>query len=437
MGQNEFALLLVVVLLVVGTLDGFAFTATAAAASRTPALTRSSRLSSTATTATSTAAAATASSYLTVPVDLGDRSYPIYIGERILDTEEAMLASYVHGSSVLVVSNEVVAPLYMAKTVAALRKGNPSLKVHELVLPDGEQTKCLDVMNLILDKAMAERLDRKTTFVALGGGVIGDMVGFASAVYQRGVNFIQVPTTVMAMVDSSVGGKTGVNHPAGKNMIGAFHQPQCVFIDSATLKSLPDRELKSGISEIIKYGLIRDAEFFVWLEENIPALLNRDAAVFAQAIKRSCENKAAVVAADEKEAGLRATLNLGHTFGHAVETGSGYGTFLHGEAVAIGTAMAAQFSAKMGWIDDVLLRRIYDIMKLADLPIALPKNHVMTPEIFRDLMSADKKVANGVLRLILLKGNLGNCEFTSEYDEKKMDEVIVEFCNHSEVVPSV
>ncbi|GMI12569.1 hypothetical protein TrRE_jg13072, partial [Triparma retinervis] len=270
-------------------------------------------------------------------------------------------------------------------------------------------------------------LDRKCTFVALGGGVIGDMVGFAAASYQRGVNFIQIPTSVMAMVDSSVGGKTGVNHALGKNMIGAFHQPQCVFIDTNTLDTLPDRELKSGVSEIIKYGLIRDAPFFEWQEKNIPSLLSRDAKIFAEAIKRSCENKAEVVAADEKEAGVRATLNLGHTFGHAVENGSGYGTWLHGEAVAIGTAMAAQMSARMGWIDDDLLKRVYAILELADLPMELPVDSPMTADLFHSLMSVDKKVANGVLRLILLKGELGNCVFTSEYDKTAMSDTINEF----------
>ena len=285
------------------------------------------------------------------------------------------------------------------------------------------------------------------------------MVGFAAASYQRGVNFIQIPTSVMAMVDSSVGGKTGVNHALGKNMIGAFHQPQCVFIDTNTLNTLPDRELKSGISEIIKYGLIRDAPFFEWQEkvsmgerrtfyyqstnarppththartQNIPSLLARDPQIFAEAIKRSCENKAEVVAADEKEAGVRATLNLGHTFGHAVENGSGYGTWLHGEAVAIGTAMAAQMSARMGWIDEALLKRVYAILELADLPVELPVDSPMTADLFHSLMSVDKKVANGVLRLILLKGGLGNCAFTSEYDKTALSDTINEFVSECE-----
>jgi 3-dehydroquinate synthase len=263
--------------------------------------------------------------------------------------------------------------------------------------------------------------------VALGGGVIGDMVGFAAAIYQRGVNFIQIPTTVMAMVDSSVGGKTGVNHPLGKNMIGAFHQPQCVFIDTDTLSTLPDRELQSGISEIIKYGLIRDAEFFEWLEENVDQLLARDPQAMRFAVQRSCENKAAVVKADEKEADIRATLNLGHTFGHAIESGSGYGTWLHGEAVAIGTAMAATMSGRMGWIDKALVERTYRLLERSKLPVELPLDSPMDQATFLKYMAADKKVANGQLRLILLKGELGNCVFTGDFDSNAMVATIDEF----------
>ena len=303
----------------------------------------------------------------------------------------------------------------------------PDKQVDSLVLPDGEEYKSLETLNLIMDKCLESALDRKATLVALGGGVMGDMVGFAAAIYQRGINFIQIPTTVMAMVDSSVGGKTGVNHPLGKNMIGAFHQPQCVFIDTATLETLPDRELASGVAEIIKYGLIRDASFFEWQEEHMEQLLNRDPATVRYAVTRSCQNKAAVVKADEKEAGLRATLNLGHTFGHAIENGSGYGTFLHGEAVAIGTAMAATMSRKLGWIDDDLLKRTYSILERAKLPVALPKQSPMNRETFLKLMSVDKKVANGKLRLILLKGELGNCVFTGDFDEEAMMETIDEF----------
>lgn len=301
------------------------------------------------------------------------------------------------------------------------------LSVETLVVPDGEENKSMEILQSILDKCLTIGLDRKATLIALGGGVIGDMVGFAAAIYQRGINFIQVPTTVMAMVDSSVGGKTGVNHPLGKNMIGAFHQPQCVFIDTGSLDTLPDRELQSGVSEIIKYGLIRDAEFFEWQEENMQKLITRDPETLRFAITRSCQNKAAVVKADEKEAGLRATLNLGHTFGHAIESGSGYGTWLHGEAVAIGTAMAATMSARMGWIEPDLVTRIYKILEEANLPVELPPDSPMDRDTFLKLMSVDKKVANGQLRLILLRGALGNCLFTGEFDEQAMLDTIDEF----------
>jgi len=368
----------------------------------------------------------TASSPEVVKVPLADgRDYPIYIGADLLLTHSDTLSQHALGKNVLVVSNDKIAPIYMDRVVAIFEKAGKV--VDTVILPDGEEYKDLPTLNMIFDKALEKALDRKCTFVALGGGVIGDMVGFAAASYQRGVNFIQIPTSVMAMVDSSVGGKTGVNHAMGKNMIGAFHQPQCVFVDTKTLDTLPDRELKSGISEIIKYGLIRDAPFFEWQESNIPSLLSRDPVVFAEAIRRSCENKAEVVAEDEKEAGVRATLNLGHTFGHAVENGSGYGTWLHGEAVSIGTAMAAQMSARMGWIDDKLLKRIYDILELADLPVELPVDSPMTAELFNSLMSVDKKVANGVLRLILLKGDLGNCVFTSDYDKDALAVTIDEY----------
>ncbi|GMI25184.1 hypothetical protein TeGR_g8775 [Tetraparma gracilis] len=364
---------------------------------------------------------------VTVPLP-GARSYPIYIGPGLHSSHPALLRDQVKGTTCLVVTNTVVAPLHLSRTVAAL-EAKEGLTVHTLVLPDGEAEKTLEVLTLIHDKALENALDRQTTFVALGGGVIGDMVGFAAAIYQRGVDFIQVPTTVMAMVDSSVGGKTGVNHPLGKNMVGAFHQPNCVFVDTSTLDTLPDRELRSGLSEIIKYGLIRDPAFFEWQEQNLPKLLLRDAGTFAEAIQRSCENKADVVAADEKEAGVRATLNLGHTFGHAIENGSGYGKFLHGEAVAIGTAMAASMSRRLGWIDEAVLQRTYDALHLAGLPTELPLDSPMTREKFEKLMSVDKKVSNGVLRLILQKGPLGTCVFTGDFDRQAMIDTIDDFCS--------
>ena len=335
-----------------------------------------------------------------------------------------LLRSHVHGSKVLIVTNDRIDGMYLQKYKDLFLSDK---QVDTLVLPDGEEYKSLETLNRILDRCLELALDRRATLVALGGGVMGDMVGFAAAIYQRGINFIQVPTTVMAMVDSSVGGKTGVNHPLGKNMIGAFHQPQCVFIDTATLETLPDRELCSGVAEIIKYGLIRDAEFFEWQEARMEALLSRDPDTLRFAITRSCQNKAAVVKADEREAGLRATLNLGHTFGHAIENGSGYGTWLHGEAVAIGTAMAARMSRKLGWIDDALVQRIYDLLGRAHLPVALPRGSPMSRATFLKLMSVDKKVANGQLRLILLKGALGNCVFTGEFDETALIETIDEF----------
>jgi 3-dehydroquinate synthase len=333
----------------------------------------------------------------------------------------------------LLITNDRIAPLYLQK-YNALLSSKPGLTVETLIIPDGEEYKNMEILQRILDKCLETSLDRKATLVALGGGVIGDMVGFAAAIYQRGINFIQIPTTVMAMVDSSVGGKTGVNHPMGKNMIGAFHQPQCVFIDTETLASLPDRELSSGISEIVKYGLIRDADFFEWQEEHMGELLQRKPEAMRHAVTRSCQNKAAVVKADEKEADLRATLNLGHTFGHAIENGSGYGTWLHGEAVAIGTAMAASMSARLGWIDTDLVKRVYDILHLAKLPTELPPDSPMTRETFLKLMSVDKKVANGQLRLILLKGSLGNCVFTADFDEQAMIETIDEFVAECGVV---
>lgn len=365
--------------------------------------------------------------YDVVKVDLTDgRDYPIYIGTSYTDEQiSEMLTSHINGKQALIITNDRIAPMgYLEKYEKLLA---PHKEVHTLVLPDGESKKTLETLQLILDKALEETLDRKCTFIALGGGVIGDMVGFAAAVYQRGVDFIQIPTTVMAMTDSSVGGKTGVNHPLGKNMVGAFHQPQCVFIDTDSLNTLPDRELQSGIAEIIKYGLIRDSDLFQWLEDNMEKILERDPATTRYAVKRSCENKAEVVKADEKEAGLRATLNLGHTFGHAIESGSGYGTWLHGEAVAIGTAMATTMSAEMGWIEVDLVQRTYKLLEKAKLPVDLPLDSPMNRETFLKYMAADKKVANGQLRLILLKGPLGNCVFTADFDEKAMVSTIDEF----------
>ncbi|PPD88705.1 hypothetical protein GOBAR_DD14349 [Gossypium barbadense] len=371
-----------------------------------------------------------------VEVDLGNRSYPTDIGSGLLDQPE-LLQKHVHGKKVIVVTNTTIAPLYLDKVVEALTKGNPAVSVEYVILPDGEKFKDMDTLMKVFDKAIESRLDRRFTFVALGGGVIGDMCGFAAASFLHGVNFIQIPTTVMAQVDSSVGGKTGINHPLGKNLIGAFYQPQCVLIDTDTLDTLPDRELASGLAEVIKYGLIRDAEFFEWQEKNMEKLIARNPNALAYAIKRSCENKAEVVSLDEKESGLRATLNLGHTFGHhedkecfmstlAIETGFGYGQCLHGEAVAAGTVMAVDMSYRLGWIDSSIVKRVDDILPRAKLPTASPET--MTVEMFKSVMALDKKVADGLLRLILLKGPLGNCVFTGEYDRKALDDTLSAFC---------
>jgi 3-dehydroquinate synthase len=360
-----------------------------------------------------------------VEVDLGDRSYPIYIGSGLLDQPE-LLQRHVHGKKVLVVTNTTIAPLYLDKVVNALTIKNPNVTVESVILPDGEQYKDMDTLMKVFDKAIESRLDRRCTFVALGGGVIGDMCGYAAASFLRGVNFIQIPTTVMAQVDSSVGGKTGINHPLGKNLIGAFYQPQCVLVDTDTLNTLPERELASGFAEVIKYGLIRDAEFFEWQEKNMDALLARDPDALAYAIKRSCENKAEVVSLDEREGGVRATLNLGHTFGHAIETGCGYGKWLHGEAVAAGTVMAVDMSYRLGWIDETLVKRVEKILKQAKLPTV--PDETVTIDMFKSIMAVDKKVADGLLRLILLKGPLGNCVFTGDYDRKALDETLRAFC---------
>lgn len=369
-----------------------------------------------------------AGSTSTVEVDLGDRSYPIYIGRDFFSDDFASktLRKHVSGKNVLVITNDRVAPLHLDKVLKVF-EADSELVVNHLILPDGEDEKTMENIMKIMDKALEARLDRRSTFVALGGGVIGDMVGFAAAIYQRGVKFIQVPTTLMAMVDSSVGGKTGVNHPLGKNMVGAFHQPECVLIDTQTLETLPDRELASGIAEVIKYGLIKDSAFFEWQEKNMDAILNRDSDVLAEAVKRSCENKAAVVAADEREAGARATLNLGHTFGHAIEHGLGYGAWLHGEAVSAGTVMAADMSVRLGWITPELKERAEKLLKRARLPVDLPEGCPLTVQDFLDVMAVDKKVADGTLRLILLRGDLGGCEFTGDYDRSKLHETLEAF----------
>ena len=347
--------------------------------------------------------------FRTLTVELGARSYPIYIGAGLRDSDH-LYQRHIPGRQVLVVTNERVGPLYLEAVLSALA----DFKVATVVLPDGEQYKTLDVLTRIYDELLRQHFDRRCTLLALGGGVVGDMTGFAAASYLRGVNFVQVPTTLLSQVDSSVGGKTGVNHPMGKNMIGAFHQPRCVIADTDTLNTLPDRELSAGLAEVIKYGLIDDPEFFTWLEANIAALRARDPLMLAYAIERSCHDKAQVVAADEREAGQRALLNLGHTFGHAIETGMGYGVWLHGEAIGVGMCMAADMSARLGWLDPKQRTRITRLIAAAGLPVEPPA--AMSGEQFTRLMAVDKKVMDGQLRLILLRG-IGKALATADFDQ--------------------
>jgi len=328
-------------------------------------------------------------------VALGDRSYTIYIGAGLLNQEQ-LYTQHIKSKQVIVITNSTIAPLYLDQVLNNLQ----NFTVETLILPDGEQFKTLDYVTQIFDKLLSCKFSRNATLIALGGGVIGDMGGFSAACYQRGIAFIQIPTTLLAQVDSSVGGKTGVNHPLGKNMIGAFYQPLCVIADADVLNTLDDRQLSAGLAEVIKYGLIRDIEFFEWLEQNIELLLARDKAALAFAIERSCLNKAQIVAEDETETGIRATLNLGHTFGHAIETGTGYGTYLHGEAVSIGTCQAADLSRRKGWLTDADVERIIALFKKANLPVNPPKQ--LDSDQFLELMAVDKKNIDGNIRLILL-----------------------------------
>ena len=345
----------------------------------------------------------------TLNVELGERSYPIYIGTDLLDHNESVQEK-ISGSTAVVVSNTTVAPLYLERVMQALLP----IRSISVILPDGEQYKTLEYLNKIFDDLLTHHCDRKTTLVALGGGVIGDMTGFAAACYMRGVPFIQVPTTLLAQVDSSVGGKTGVNHPLGKNMIGAFYQPRSVIIDITTLDTLADNEFSAGIAEIIKYGLIRDEDFFGWLEKNMDRLLARNVATLTEAIYRSCAHKAEVVAEDEKETGNRALLNLGHTFGHAIETGLGYGVWLHGEAVAVGMVMAADMSMRLGWINQQDVDRVTALVSRARLPVRYPSG--LATQRFKDLMAVDKKAQEGKVHFVLLRG-IGQAVITDEYND--------------------
>ena len=347
-----------------------------------------------------------------------DRSYPIHIGKGLL-AQTDLLLPHLPQKRVAIVTNTTVGPLYLALLRTALEgQGIASI---EIILPDGEDHKNGQTLNLIYEALLAQRCERKTTLIALGGGVIGDLTGFAAATYLRGVPFVQIPTTLLAQVDSSVGGKTGINHPLGKNMIGAFYQPRVVIADSDTLNTLPDRELRAGIAEVIKYGLIRDVQFFEWLELNMIRLVARDPDALNAAIRRSCEIKAEIVAADEREGGVRSLLNLGHTFGHAIENAMGYGVWLHGEAVAAGTIMAAELSRRLKLINEYDLERIRRIFQLAGLPIVAPK---FLPEDYFSLMKLDKKVEEGRMRFILLN-KIGKAMMSHEVPTSILTETLV------------
>ena len=353
----------------------------------------------------------------TLTVDLAERSYPIYIGTDLL-RQAQFFTPHIVGRKVAVVTNTTVAPLYLQQ----LREALVGYELTEIILPDGESYKNWETLQLIFDALLRDKHDRKTTLIALGGGVVGDMTGFAAACYQRGVNFIQVPTTLLSQVDSSVGGKTGINHPLGKNMVGAFYQPQAVLIDTATLHTLPSRELSAGLAEVIKYGFICDEPFLTWLEKNIEQICQLDHQALMETIERSCAAKAKVVSADERESGIRATLNLGHTFGHAIETEQGYGVWLHGEAVAAGTVMALEMSKALGWLTQQQRDRGIQLLLRAGLPVIPPAT--MTAETFLAHMAVDKKNIDGQIRLVLLQ-RLGEAVVTADYPADTLYDALV------------
>ena len=354
-------------------------------------------------------------------VALGDRAYPIYVGSSLLTS--SLVSGHILAKQVMIVTNTTLAELYLEPFSASLK--DAGFAVSNVILPDGEQHKSLSTMADIYDALMNKRHHRSTTVVALGGGVIGDMSGFAAATYQRGCGFIQVPTTLLAQVDSSVGGKTGVNHPQGKNMIGAFYQPSAVVIDIDTLKTLPDREISAGLAEVIKYGLIADSSFLEWLDQNIHALVGRDHSALTHAIRRSCEIKAQVVAEDETERGRRAILNLGHTFGHAIEAFQGYGKWLHGEAVGAGMSMALDISSRLGNIESQQKQRWVDLIERAGLPTEPPRG--MTSDDFIELMGMDKKVRNNRIRLVVLQ-SVGHAFDTEDYPDKLLMDTLSAYC---------
>lgn len=348
-----------------------------------------------------------------IKVDLGARSYPIFFVD---DYGQVDLKNYILGKQILIVSNTKVAPLYLDEIKTKLFS-NPDYLVETLILPDGEEHKTLETANKIWTKLLELNFNRDATLVALGGGVIGDMVGFAAAAYQRGANFIQIPTTLLAMVDASIGGKTGVNHPLGKNMIGAFLQPKVILMNAKVLNTLEDREFKAGLGEVIKYGLLGDVKFFEWLEQNTDAILQKNPMALTQTLFTSCNAKARLVEADETEFGSRALLNLGHTYGHAIETFLGYGKWLHGEAVAAGMVLAAKQSEDLGWLSAIQVLRIEQLLQKCDLPIQAPKN--MNSQDFINAMARDKKNRSGLQKLILLK-DIGKAEVVDKVDPKPL-----------------
>ncbi|MFT4562748.1 MAG: 3-dehydroquinate synthase [Gammaproteobacteria bacterium] len=351
-----------------------------------------------------------------VQVDLGLRSYPILIGNGLL-ADRSTLSSRIESRQIMIVSNDTVAPLYMDRVIEAL-EGRP---VRSVILPDGEAFKTLESFEKIISALLEQRFERSCTLVALGGGVVGDLAGYAAACYQRGVQFVQIPTTLLAQVDSSVGGKTAVNHPLGKNMIGAFHQPTSVIADLSTLNTLPQRELRAGLAEIIKYGLIGDLEFFVWLEKHIEELIALDSDCLEHAIRQSCQNKANVVAKDELESGIRALLNFGHTFGHGLENVLGYGEWLHGEAVACGMCMASNLSTRMGLMQADDHARVVSLINRAGLPVAPPTS--VEPTSLEDAMKVDKKNRDGRIRLVLLR-SIGDAFVCDDYPPAEFQNVL-------------
>ena len=353
----------------------------------------------------------------TLQVDLGPASYPITIGSGLL-TDRDLLDAQIPGRDLLIVTNTTVAKLYLAKLAGSFSQRH----IAECILPDGEQHKTLQTAGWVLDALVANKMNRDATVLALGGGVVGDIAGFAASCYQRGIGYVQMPTTLLAQVDSSVGGKTGVNHSGGKNLIGAFYQPQAVIADTDALKTLPDRELKSGLAEVIKHGVVWDPMLFAWLEKKIPQLLARDTEALTYAIGRSCEIKATVVARDEREHNLRAILNFGHTFGHAIEAATSYEKYLHGEAVALGMIIAADLSCRLGMIDAAIKERLRDILARAGLPIEAP--HIGAARAY-ELMQMDKKVLGGTIRLVLLE-KLGRAVVSDQYPKAALEATLAE-----------